>query len=349
MSSPCLQTATSTTGGGTNPSTCQFTTQNTTAGSLLVACVRMGVTGRTSVAFSDDQGGNTWTTVLIGNDINSVDTYFGYALNTTGGTKATVKLTFSGGGANCVWTIGEYPVGSASGLHTSSVLATGATSTNPATPNVTPAVGDLLIGAWNLAGAATASVSAGSCGTSATLSGKGASGGGIYSAFEDGVAGSSSAQNATLTYASSSTYAGALFAFTPTAVATPTFSPVAGTYTGTQTVTVSDTNSGLAGFAMYYTTDGSTPTTGSTLYSGPISVSTSQTLKVLAVATGYANSNVASAAYIIHASSSKQKQASAGYGTDISASSEVTTNPAGETNSARTSIMGTNRGSRFIG
>ena len=39
----------------------------------------------------------------------------------------------------------------------------------------------------------------------------------------------------------------------------------------------------------------------------------------------------------------------AGYGTDISASSEVTTNPAGETNSNRTSIMGTNRGSRFIG
>ena len=90
------------------------------------------------------------------------------------------------------------------------------------------------------------------------------------------------------------------FAFTQSVVATPTFSPVAGTYTGTQTVTVSDTNSGLAGFAMYYTTDGSTPTTGSTLYTGAISVSTSQTLKVLAVATGYANSAIASAAYIIN-------------------------------------------------
>jgi hypothetical protein len=39
----------------------------------------------------------------------------------------------------------------------------------------------------------------------------------------------------------------------------------------------------------------------------------------------------------------------AGYGTDLSAGSEVTTNPAAETNSNRTAIMGTNRGSRFIG
>lgn len=39
----------------------------------------------------------------------------------------------------------------------------------------------------------------------------------------------------------------------------------------------------------------------------------------------------------------------AGYGTDISAVSEITSNPAGETNSSRTSIIGTNRGSRFIG
>jgi hypothetical protein len=82
-------------------------------------------------------------------------------------------------------------------------------------------------------------------------------------------------------------------------VATSTFNPVAGTYTSTQSVTVSNTNSGLAGFAMYYTTDGSTPTTGSTLYTGAITVGISETIKVLAVATGYANSAIASAAYTI--------------------------------------------------
>ena len=39
----------------------------------------------------------------------------------------------------------------------------------------------------------------------------------------------------------------------------------------------------------------------------------------------------------------------AGYGTDISASTEFTSHPAGEINSNRTSIFGTNRGSRIIG
>jgi len=103
---------------------------------------------------------------------------------------------------------------------------------------------------------------------------------------------------------SGSNITGVNFTGTNTLVATPTFSPVAGSYSGTQSVTVSDTDSGLAGFAMYYTTDGSTPTTGSTLYSGAITVSTTQTVKALAVATGYANSNIGSATYTITAPAS---------------------------------------------
>ena len=174
------------------------------------ACLAHGGT------LSADNNGGTWVTVKIGSNINTVDSYFGYALNTTGGTKPTVSLNYSGGAENAVMCIGEYPVGSASALHTSGVLTSGATGTNPATPNVTPAVGDLLIGAWQ--GPFTAaSTSAGTCGASATLSGKGTSGANIYSCFEDGIAASAVAQNATLTYATSSTYAGALFAFSPPA------------------------------------------------------------------------------------------------------------------------------------
>jgi hypothetical protein len=77
----------------------------------------------------------------------------------------------------------------------------------------------------------------------------------------------------------------------------PTFSVGAGTYTTVQTVTISDATTGAA---IYYTTNGSTPTTGSTLYSGPITVATSETITAIATATGYAPSPVASVVYTIN-------------------------------------------------
>ncbi|MGD1063623.1 MAG: FG-GAP-like repeat-containing protein [Terracidiphilus sp.] len=79
--------------------------------------------------------------------------------------------------------------------------------------------------------------------------------------------------------------------------ATPTFSVPAGTYTSAQTVTVSDTT---VGATIYYTTNGTTPTTSSTMYSGPITVSSTETLEAIAVATGYSQSGVGSAAYTIN-------------------------------------------------
>jgi len=81
-----------------------------------------------------------------------------------------------------------------------------------------------------------------------------------------------------------------------TQAATPTFSPAAGTYTSAQSVSISDATSGAA---IYYTTNGTTPTTSSTKYTGPITVSSSETLEAIAVATGDTNSAVASAVYSI--------------------------------------------------
>jgi N-acetylneuraminic acid mutarotase len=76
----------------------------------------------------------------------------------------------------------------------------------------------------------------------------------------------------------------------------PTFSVPAGSYTSAQTVTISAT---LAGATIYYTTNGTMPTTNSSVYSTPIVVSSSETIDAIATASGYSASALASAAYII--------------------------------------------------
>jgi hypothetical protein len=81
-------------------------------------------------------------------------------------------------------------------------------------------------------------------------------------------------------------------------VATPTFNPPAGTYTGTQLVTIGTTTSGAS---IRYTTDGSTPTSSvGTLYVNPVSVSSNLTLKAIAYKAGMTDSLVAPAAYTIN-------------------------------------------------
>ena len=69
----------------------------------------------------------------------------------------------------------------------------------------------------------------------------------------------------------------------------PTFTPVAGTYTGTQSVTISSVTGGVS---IRYTTDGSTPTpTTGTVYSGAVSVPVNLTLNAIAYETGMGNSS----------------------------------------------------------
>ena len=76
--------------------------------------------------------------------------------------------------------------------------------------------------------------------------------------------------------------------------AAPVISPNGGTFTATQSVTLSTTT---ASASIYYTLDGSTPTTSSTLYSGPISISTDTTLNAIATAAGYSPSSVSNATF----------------------------------------------------
>jgi len=76
----------------------------------------------------------------------------------------------------------------------------------------------------------------------------------------------------------------------------PTFWPTAGTYSGSPQVTIHDTTSGAT---IYFTTDGSTPTESSLVYTAPITVSASTIVKALAASVGNSTSAVASSDYTI--------------------------------------------------
>ncbi len=77
-------------------------------------------------------------------------------------------------------------------------------------------------------------------------------------------------------------------------VVIPEFSEAAGTYSEPVDITIT---SATPDAAIYYTTDGSTPTDASTLYESPINVSTTTTLKAIAYKAGMTESAVATATY----------------------------------------------------
>lgn len=86
----------------------------------------------------------------------------------------------------------------------------------------------------------------------------------------------------------------ALFAADEVTVATPVFSPSSGICCSIQTVKIADTTPNAA---IYYTTNGETPSILSTRYSAPIAVSKTTTIQAIARTSGNATSAVASATY----------------------------------------------------
>jgi hypothetical protein len=95
---------------------------------------------------------------------------------------------------------------------------------------------------------------------------------------------------------SNSSVGSAAFTINIGQTALPTFTPAGGTYSATQTVTISDAT---AGALIYYTTNGTAPTAASNLYSGPITISASETVQAIALAAGNSPSAVGKAAYSI--------------------------------------------------
>jgi hypothetical protein len=92
------------------------------------------------------------------------------------------------------------------------------------------------------------------------------------------------------------------------AATAPSFSPAAGKYPGTQHVTLATSTPGAM---IYYTLNGTTPTTASAKYTGAIAVSSNTTIEAIAMASGYSNSATATAAYSITQASRSQERPAA--------------------------------------
>ncbi len=157
----------------------------------------------------------------------------------------------------------------------------GVTEGTTATVTVTATGADPLSYQWqfngvNINGATSATL---------TLTNVNASNNGSYTVVVSNLGGSVTSTAVTLTV-------------TIPSPSTPVFTPPAGTYSAAQSVSI--TSAGAD--SIYYTTDGSTPTTSSTLYTGPISISTMTTLSAVGVNAG-GSSPVLSGIYTINSSS----------------------------------------------
>jgi hypothetical protein len=107
-----------------------------------------------------------------------------------------------------------------------------------------------------------------------------------------------------------------------TAPSALSITPEGGTYSEAQTVSMraSDANN----YTIYYTDNGDTPTNASTQYSVPITVSSSKTLKAIAIDSAGNQSNIKSVFFTINTSSNIAQ-----FGEEITAGSTVATNSNG--------------------
>jgi hypothetical protein len=98
---------------------------------------------------------------------------------------------------------------------------------------------------------------------------------------------------------SNSAVASATYAINLPPASAPTFSVAPGTYSSVQTVAITTTTPNPA---ILFTIDGTNPATSATAhpYTGPITVSATQTINAITEATGFANSAMASATYTIN-------------------------------------------------
>jgi hypothetical protein len=106
--------------------------------------------------------------------------------------------------------------------------------------------------------------------------------------------------------------------------ATPVISPATGTYTSPQTVTITDST---AGSNVFYTLDGSPPSPSSTPYTNPFTVSATTTVKAIATASGFTQSNTATSVIAIQSGGSPTINFASGFtATGVTSNGSTTLN-----------------------
>jgi hypothetical protein len=106
--------------------------------------------------------------------------------------------------------------------------------------------------------------------------------------------------------------------------AAPTISPAGGAFTNSVTVTLTDTTGGAA---IYYTLDGTTPTSGSTLYSGAFILTSNALVQAIAIAPGAVNSSVTSASFVNTAAAGNGSGLTGAYFTNHTSANPFTGSP----------------------
>jgi chitobiase/beta-hexosaminidase-like protein len=296
-----------------NGGTCIGTTSCTstisvTAGNLVVVFVASeGGTDRTTGV--SDTNSDTFTLVPGSEVTNSsggngqVMRAYSAVMSTTNASEVFTFTSNTTSSFRQLASVAQYS-GSATSLDQVAIsnVATQQTSLVTQSTGTTVAATELLVSAFFGGGQNCGALTAGSTWTKRTsASTTNATYGCI--GLEDKSVSSTGTYSSAMTANNSIYHIGIIVTFSGPFVAAPTFSPVAGSYSSAQSVTLSTTTSGAI---ICYTTDGSDPaastpgtcSAGST-YSTPISVSVSETIKALGTKAAYSNSTISSAAYTL--------------------------------------------------
>ena len=280
-------TMNNTTGGGTTLATVTVSHGSTRIDSVVISSGQVAPTISSFSAISKTYGDASFP--LTAPTSNSAGAFTYTSSNTAVATISGSTVTIVGAGASTITATQAANGAYSSGTTTATLTVVAASqATLTASASATSIV--------SLTGTSTLSTSGGSGSGAVTYS----STGGCTISGSTLTAGSTVGTcTVTATKAADANYSAttATVNITVTAIgtqATPTFSPAAGAITFGSTVTI--TSSGAD--AIYYTTDGSTPTTSSTNQATmPLVINAAVTVKALAVKAGYTNSTIGTASY----------------------------------------------------